>query len=110
MALGGADLAATFMEHGLMDEFRLFVHPVLIGGGKPLVPASGRRVPLRLVESLTFGNGVELLRCRRASDAATWSPVPRIRDRPGRLVPTGAERVTPGVPPEVLRRATRWPG
>jgi dihydrofolate reductase len=70
MALGGADLAATFMEHDLVDEFRLFVHPVLIGGGKPLLPASGRRVPLRLVESRTFGNGVELLRYRRASEAA----------------------------------------
>lgn len=71
MALGGAGLAAAFMEHDLVDEYRLFVNPVLIGGGKPLFPASGRRVPLRLVESRTFGNGVELLRYRRASEAAT---------------------------------------
>ncbi|MFE4253612.1 hypothetical protein ACFRU3_29670 [Streptomyces sp. NPDC056910] len=47
------------------------VQPVLSGGGKSLFPASGRRVPLRLVESRRFGNGVELLRYRRASEAAT---------------------------------------
>jgi dihydrofolate reductase len=36
MALGGADLAAAFMRHDLIDEYRLYVHPIVIGRGKPL--------------------------------------------------------------------------
>lgn len=65
LALGGADLAATFMQHDLIDEYRLYVHPVVIGSGKPLFPASDRRVGLRHVETRTFGNGVVLLSYRR---------------------------------------------
>ncbi|MFD3565230.1 dihydrofolate reductase family protein [Streptomyces sp. NPDC058686] len=71
MSLGGAGLAARFMELDLVDEFRVYVHPVLIGGGKPLFPAAGRAVALRLVETRTFGNGVVMLRYRRASEAAS---------------------------------------
>jgi len=66
LALGGADLAAAFLRHGLVDEVRLYVHPVLIGRGKPLFPASDARTDLRLVETRTFGNGVVLLRHERA--------------------------------------------
>ncbi len=40
MVLGGADLAAAFMRHDLIDEYRLYVHPVLIGRGRSLL-ASG---------------------------------------------------------------------
>ena len=36
LALGGADVAAAFLHHDLVDEFRIYVHPVLIGQGKPL--------------------------------------------------------------------------
>ncbi|MGW6403570.1 dihydrofolate reductase family protein [Streptomyces sp. NPDC055134] len=71
MSLGGAGLAATFMELDLVDEFRVYVHPVLIGGGKPLFPAAGRTVALRLMETRTFGNGVVMLRYRRAAEAAS---------------------------------------
>jgi dihydrofolate reductase len=66
MVLGGADLAATFMRHGLIDEYRLYVHPVLIGQGKPLFEPSNARINLRLAETRTFGNGVVLLRYQRA--------------------------------------------
>jgi dihydrofolate reductase len=62
LALGGADLAATFLRHGLIDEYRLYVQPVVIGGGKPLFPQGTARTDFRLLESRTFGNGVELLR------------------------------------------------
>lgn len=65
LALGGADLAAAFMRHDLIDEYRLYVHPVLIGRGKPLFPASEARTPLALAETRTFGNGVVLLRYQR---------------------------------------------
>ncbi|MEV8094734.1 dihydrofolate reductase family protein [Kitasatospora sp. NPDC085879] len=61
LALGGADLAATFLEHDLVDEYHILVHPVLIGRGKPLFPAAEADRPLRLMETRTFGNGVVLL-------------------------------------------------
>jgi dihydrofolate reductase len=65
LALGGVDLAATFMRHDLIDEYRLYVHPIILGQGRPLFPASNDRVDLRLVETRTFGNGVVLLRYQR---------------------------------------------
>lgn len=65
LALGGADLAAAFMRLDLIDEYRLYVHPIILGQGKPLFPASDARVSLRLAETRTFGNGVVLLRYQR---------------------------------------------
>ena len=64
MALGGAVLAAAFQRHGLVDEYRLYVHPVVLGEGRPLF-ASGTPVRLQLVQTRTFGNGVVLLRYER---------------------------------------------
>jgi dihydrofolate reductase len=66
LALGGADIAAAFMRHDLIDEYRLYVHPVVIGRGKPLFPASDIKIELQLAETRTFGNGVVLLRYQRA--------------------------------------------
>ncbi|MEV8531497.1 dihydrofolate reductase family protein [Streptomyces sp. NPDC051211] len=63
LALSGADLAATFMRHGLIDEYRIYVHPVLLGRGKPLFPVvDTARTRLRTAGTHTFGNGVVLLR------------------------------------------------
>lgn len=62
LALGGADLPASFLRHGLVDELRIYVHPVLVGRGTPLFPHADAPTSLRLVESHTFGNGVTLLR------------------------------------------------
>ncbi|MFJ1549480.1 dihydrofolate reductase family protein [Streptomyces sp. NPDC088246] len=69
LSLGGADLAASFMRHDLIDEYRIYVHPVLIGRGKPLSPASDARTQLQLAETRTFGNGVVLLRYERPAAA-----------------------------------------
>jgi dihydrofolate reductase len=65
MVIGGAGLAAGFMRHDLVDEFRIYVHPVLIGQGRPLFRPSDAKVDLRLVETRRFGNGVVLLRYQR---------------------------------------------
>jgi dihydrofolate reductase len=65
LVLGGADLGATFMRLDLVDEYRLYVHPVVIGRGKPLFPASDTRISLQLAETRTFGNGVVPLRYQR---------------------------------------------
>ncbi|WP_416977147.1 dihydrofolate reductase family protein [Streptomyces sp. T028] len=62
LGLGGADLAAEFLRQGLVDQIRLYVHPVLIGRGKPLFPHTDTITGLHLAESRTFGNGVVLLR------------------------------------------------
>ena len=62
LALGGADLASAFLRHGLIDEYRLYIQPVVLGAGKPLFPQGTARTDFRLLESRTFGNGVELLR------------------------------------------------
>lgn len=62
LALGGANLAATFMRHGLIDEYRLYIHPVVLGQGRPLFQSPELRMNLRLAGTRTFGNGVVLLR------------------------------------------------
>ncbi|MER7685447.1 dihydrofolate reductase family protein [Streptomyces sp. NPDC097610] len=74
LGLGGADLAAAFLRHDLVDEFRVYVHPVLIGRGKPLFPESYTPTDLRFAESRAFGNGVVLLRYERESSAPAAGP------------------------------------
>ena len=66
--VGGAGLAGACMKLGLIDEWQLFVSPVLLGGGTPYFPALDERVELALVETRTFGDRVVYLRYRRASD------------------------------------------
>jgi dihydrofolate reductase len=66
LAVGGAGLAAAFIELGLVDEFRLFVSPVVLGGGTPFFPALEVPFNLELVETRTFASRVVYLRYRRA--------------------------------------------
>lgn len=68
LLLGGADLASTFMRHRLIDEYEIYVHPVVLGGGTPLFKTLDDRIHLRLVETRTFGSGVVLLRYWRADE------------------------------------------
>ena len=62
LAMSGADLAGTFMRHGLIDEFRIYVHPVAIGEGRRVFNLPDYKADLRLLETRAFGNGVVLLR------------------------------------------------
>jgi dihydrofolate reductase len=66
IAIGGATLAAEAAALGLIDEYRVMVHPVLVGGGIPFFPQHERRVDLELVETRTFSSGVVYLRYRVA--------------------------------------------
>jgi dihydrofolate reductase len=61
MDVGGATLAASFIRRGLVDEFRLLVHPVVIGSGTPFFPPLDTPIPLRLIESGVFKSGVTYL-------------------------------------------------
>jgi dihydrofolate reductase len=65
LAVGGAGLASTFMKLDLIDEYRLFVSPVILGGGTPYFPALDERINLELVETRTFGSRVVYLRYER---------------------------------------------
>jgi dihydrofolate reductase len=58
---GSADLAASLMPHGLIDEFRIAVNPIILGGGTPLFKA-GERLKLKLLDSRTLSTGVVILR------------------------------------------------
>jgi dihydrofolate reductase len=58
IAVGGAGLASTFVGLGLVDEFRLFVHPAAVGGGTPFLPPLEERIDLELVETREFGSRV----------------------------------------------------
>jgi dihydrofolate reductase len=64
IAVGGAGLARTCMELELIDEWRLFVSPVLLGAGTPYFPTLDERINLELVETRTFGSRVVYLRYR----------------------------------------------
>jgi dihydrofolate reductase len=66
IAIGGATLAAEAAALGLIDEYRLRVYPVLVGGGIPYFPQRERRVDLELVESRTFSSRFVYLRYRVA--------------------------------------------
>ncbi|MET9763150.1 dihydrofolate reductase family protein [Streptomyces sp. NPDC006372] len=66
IAIGGATLAAEAAASGLIDEYRVMVYPVLVGGGIPFFDRRERRVDLELVETRTFGQGVVYLRYRVA--------------------------------------------
>jgi dihydrofolate reductase len=66
LAIGGAGLASTAIELGLVDEYRLFVSPVVLGAGTPYFPPLDKRIELELVETRTFGSRVVYVRYRRA--------------------------------------------
>jgi dihydrofolate reductase len=67
MVVGGANLAATFTRLGLIDEYWIYLQPVVLGAGNPLFPASDTRLPLILKDTRRFNNGVVRLNYARAS-------------------------------------------
>src|SRR3954462_11094257 len=62
MTLGGGDLVETFRRLDLVDEYPLYVNPVVIGRGRRLFETTDNPTDLELVENRRFGNGVVLLR------------------------------------------------
>jgi hypothetical protein len=60
IAIGGATLAAEATALDLIDEYRVMVYPVLVGGGIPYFPRHERRVDLELVDTRTYGSRIRL--------------------------------------------------
>jgi dihydrofolate reductase len=68
VSIGGAGLAASAIQLGLVDELRMFRYPVVIGGGTPFLPPVTEDVSLDLIETKTFGSRVIYERYRRVRD------------------------------------------
>src|SRR5438477_3322953 len=66
ITVGGPDLAAQAIKAGLVDEYHLFVTPVVVGGGKKSLP-DGVRMTLELLDERRFGNGVVYLHYRTST-------------------------------------------
>jgi len=69
MFVGGPNLASTFMKLGLIDEYWLYVYPIILGSGKPMFPQLGDRIDLKLIETRRFGSGVVLLKLAKMGAA-----------------------------------------
>jgi dihydrofolate reductase len=66
LVMGSAQLARTLVEAELVDEYRLLIEPVLLGGGKSVFPTDGERRSLELVSTSTSPTGVLLCAYRPA--------------------------------------------
>ncbi len=63
MSVGGVAVASRLAAAGLIDEYRFYYVPILLGGGRSAFEALGVRVPLRPIETRLFSSGTMLLRC-----------------------------------------------
>lgn len=63
---GGSDLVNLLMQHDLIDEYRLLVHPVVVGKGKRLFQEASQKKELKLIETKPFGSGVVAMTYRPA--------------------------------------------
>ena len=68
VSIGGAGLAASAIQLGLVDELRMFRYPVVIGGGTPFLPPVIEDVSLDLIETRTFGSRVIYERYQRVRE------------------------------------------
>ena len=66
VVMGSATLARTLIGEGLVDELRLMIEPVILGGGKTIFPGDGALLTLELISTVTSGTGVHV---------ATYRPV-----------------------------------
>ncbi|MBT2469462.1 dihydrofolate reductase [Streptomyces sp. ISL-66] len=69
VVMGSPTLVRTLLSEGLVDELRLIVMPVLLGGGKSIFPQDGGLRPLELVSSVTASTGAQVCTYRPAARA-----------------------------------------
>jgi dihydrofolate reductase len=65
LSVGGVQLTAALMRAGLVDEYQIFVQPIILGAGRSLYPALNQDIRLKLVETHTFHTGIVYLRYLR---------------------------------------------
>ena len=58
---GSGSIVSTFMQHGLIDEYRIIVNPVVLGNGNPLFKGINDKQNLKLLKTRVFGSGVVIL-------------------------------------------------
>jgi len=58
---GSGSVVSTFMQHGLIDEYRIIVNPVVLGNGKPLFKGINGKQNLKLLKTKVLGSGVVIL-------------------------------------------------
>ena len=66
MSVGGSVLATSLARGGLIDEFRFYVMPTIVGAGTPIFHTLSKHIDLTPVEVRQFTSGAVLLRYRRA--------------------------------------------
>jgi dihydrofolate reductase len=62
MAVGGGEIASTFINLGLIDEYRFYFRPIVLGKGKPMFQSLAQNLALKFMDSKAIGSGVVLLR------------------------------------------------
>src|SRR5512135_1663044 len=65
LSVGGVQLVSTLIQAGLVDEYHIFVQPIILGVGRPIYPALNEAVRLKLVETHTLHTGIVYLRYQR---------------------------------------------
>ena len=65
LSVGGVQLASTLIQAGLVDEYQIFIQPILLGAGRPVYPPLNAALRLKLVETHTFQTGIVYLRYQR---------------------------------------------
>ena len=68
LVMGSPTLARTLLQEGLVDELRLMIEPVILGGGKSIFPTDGALRTLELVSTVTSGTGVHVCTYRTIAD------------------------------------------
>jgi len=69
--LGSGELAQTLIEHGLIDDYRLFIYPLVLGTGKRLFRRTSRALAMRLVDAAPTSTGILMLNYEAARDPAS---------------------------------------
>ena len=81
VVLGSPQLARALIEHGLVDEVRLMIYPVLLGAGARLFGETSDKTPLRLIDTQTVGDGVAILTYEPVRDAERASDGASLQDK-----------------------------
>jgi dihydrofolate reductase len=81
VVLGSPQLARTLLEHDLVDELRLMVYPVVLGGGARLFGETSDKKPVRLVDTQTVGDGIAILTYELVRDAERASDGESLQDK-----------------------------